>query len=180
MEERLYSVTMTEEELRLFSEFLEQREYTGPTKMANKALKNQQFMDRNRLGRPALTAAGTKEYVPRTTSAPNTWTPQQRSQNMGISMARKAERNVSAPNGFSYHAGDSKRNVDTLNRKITAGVKSSPVNSQNPSQNLTNFKGNSRLQNRGVMGTVKDIASFGKDYNNPSAIGKNIKLKGLK
>lgn len=28
MEERLYSVTMTEEELRLFSEYLEQKEYT--------------------------------------------------------------------------------------------------------------------------------------------------------
>ena len=35
-EERIYSVTMTEDELRLFSEFLEQKEYAMAPKMPKK------------------------------------------------------------------------------------------------------------------------------------------------
>ena len=46
-EERIYSVTMTEDELRLFSEFLEQREYTGPVKRQNRVLRNQRLDNRN-------------------------------------------------------------------------------------------------------------------------------------
>ena len=49
VEERVFSVTMTEEELRLFSEFLEQREYAGPVKMQNKALKKQYLMKKHNI-----------------------------------------------------------------------------------------------------------------------------------
>ncbi len=41
---KTYSVTMTETELKLFSEFLEQREYTGPVKSYNKTVKREYFL----------------------------------------------------------------------------------------------------------------------------------------
>lgn len=46
-EERVFSVTMTEEELSLFSEFLEQREYAGPVKRQNRILRNQRLDNQN-------------------------------------------------------------------------------------------------------------------------------------
>lgn len=44
-EERIYSVTITENEFKLFSEFLEQREYAGLVKLQNKAIKRDFFLN---------------------------------------------------------------------------------------------------------------------------------------
>lgn len=58
IEERLYSVAMTEEELKLFSEFLEQRQFSTDLSAADKDYLNDLDKDRKR-GKRFRVAAGT-------------------------------------------------------------------------------------------------------------------------
>ena len=98
-EEKIYSVTMTEEEIRLFSDFLEQRVY-GETKRHNKDLKKAKELDRG------YTAIGHGDY----------------SKAHGDN-ARRAVRGTDLPKK-SYAYG--KNNVEALNLRITSGKPTNP------------------------------------------------------
>ena len=102
IEERVYSVTMTEEELKLFSEFLEQKIYTGPTKRHNKDLKKIHELD---LG---YTAIGNNGGVYTKTHNDN---------------ARRAVRGNDLPKK-TYAYG--KNNTEALNLRITSGRSTDP------------------------------------------------------
>ena len=99
-EERLYSVTMTEDELKLFSEFLEQKNYTGETKRHNKALKKAAELDRG------YTAIGHGDYS-----------------KAHSDRARHAVRGTDLPKK-SYVYG--KNNKEALDLRITSGRPTNP------------------------------------------------------
>ena len=98
-EEKVYSVTMTEEEIRLFSDFLEQRVY-GETKRHNKELKKAKELDRG------YTAIGHGDY----------------SKDHGDN-ARRAVRGTDLPKK-SYVYG--KNNKEALDLRITSGNPTNP------------------------------------------------------
>lgn len=102
MEERLYSILLNEEEMKLYSEFLEQRSYTGPTKKQNKELKRAAELDRG------YTAIGNNGGVHTEAHAAN---------------ARRAVRRVDSPKKTYVHGGDNKQ---ALNLRITSGQPTDP------------------------------------------------------
>jgi hypothetical protein len=102
MEDKLISVIMTEAEVKLFSEFLEQREYTGPTKRANKELKKAHELD---MGYTAIGNNGgvhTKAHM---------------------DDARRAVRGVDSPKKTYVPGGNNK---EALNLRISSGRPTNP------------------------------------------------------
>ena len=205
-EERIYSVTMTEDELKLFSEFLEQREYAGPVKMQNKALKRQVLIKKHNI--PTYTSEGGKTVrieqakgPRRSRYIPSEWvkdsrgieqrkkgtgiripaverTSAQQAQEKAIQEARKQERSIPDRRG-SYHYGAREENRKNLNIDITNGNKTNPHEHM---IELDRYKGEKHIATRSKIQEIKDNFKFGGYYKDPDIVGvniKNIKIKGL-
>lgn len=98
---KLISVLMTESEIKLFSEFLEQREY-GPTKRANKELKKAHELDRG------YTVVGNNGGVHTKAHDDN---------------ARRAVRGTDLPKKTYVSGGN---NEEALNLRISSGRRTDP------------------------------------------------------
>lgn len=170
---------MTEEEIGLFSEFLEQREYTGPVKMQNKALKRQVLMKKHNIPTHASEGGRTVRIEqakgPRHSRfIPSEWikdsrgieqrkkgtgiripaverTSAQQAQEKSIQEARKQERSIPDRRG-SYHYGTRGENRENLNIDITKGNKTS----QRYPGELMDYKGEKHIATRSKNQALKD------------------------
>lgn len=95
---------MTEEELRLFSEFLEQREYAGPVKMQNRVLRNQRLDSRNPYKREIQVMKTLGKEIPKElVSKANSYKQQAQ---------RHFERSMPSGNLGRYYGGEGSPRVD--------------------------------------------------------------------
>ena len=150
---KLYSVEMTETELRLFSEFLGQKEFAGPVKMQNKALKRQNLMKRHNISNHASSVAD-------------------------IRGAREKERSIPRYRQ-RYHYGQRDQNRENLHINITNGGGTWDPGQVRDYKGEKHIATRSKL-GEWFDKTEPGLRSY--DYEDPSIMGmirgKHIKVKG--
>lgn len=135
-----YVVNMTEAEMKLFSEFLEQREYTGPVKKANEKLRRQyevnQAVDDYGFGWGKYSDVA--KNTPKSRKPLSQQTPEQKHISVGIKTVRGYNRQLDGSSSYRY----GQDNLTTLNARITSGKPTDP-------SMLTKYK--SSLPKKGVI-----------------------------